>query len=200
VCARRLPWRTAFAMRAFTLRDLGLAVVGTVALHLALRGAAGPVEEILRWMRLDYAEEVAKFQVRVAGELDRAPVLVVLAITLMPALCEEALFRGMLVSGFSERLRPAAVLVVTSLAFATIHVLPVRMVLTFVLGLWFGWAVMRSGSLWCGVAAHAMNNGLALLLPETMPYAVALAVAGVPVTALCAWGLWKSPASVASES
>ncbi len=122
-----------------------------------------------------------------------------LAVTIAPALGEEALFRGMLVTGFSERLRPAAVLGVTSLAFAAIHVFPVRMAVTFGLGLWFCWTVMKSGSLWCGVAAHALNNALALLLPETLPHGGWLSLAGVPIVAGCAYALARSPKSQVSS-
>ena len=78
--------------------------------------------------------------------------------------CEEAAFRGHLLTVLRARLRPGAAIVASALLFATMHLDPVRFVAVFCLGVLFGWLTWRAGSLWPSVAAHAANNAVATIL------------------------------------
>ena len=76
---------------------------------------------------------------------------------LLPAVCEELMFRGGILGAWERRGADSAI-VVSSLMFAALHGsvegLPVQLVMGFALG----YVVMRSGSLWAGVIAHASFN------------------------------------------
>jgi membrane protease YdiL (CAAX protease family) len=78
--------------------------------------------------------------------------------------CEEAAFRGHLLTVLRARLRPGAAIVASALFFAALHLDPVRFLAVFCLGVVFGWLSWRAGSLWPAVAAHAANNAVATLL------------------------------------
>jgi sodium transport system permease protein len=81
----------------------------------------------------------------------------VLAVT--PALCEETFFRGLMLSGLRRWGAPTAI-IITALLFGLLHGSIYRLLPTFLLGLVLGYAVWRSGSLYCSIVIHALNNGL----------------------------------------
>ena len=91
----------------------------------------------------------------------------------LPGLCEETLFRGG-VMGAWERRGAERALVVSSLAFATIHGsvqgLPVQLLLGFSLG----WIVMKSNSMWTGVIFHIVYNSTILIVSYLLGGAVGL--------------------------
>jgi sodium transport system permease protein len=79
-------------------------------------------------------------------------------------LCEELAFRGFLLSALRPAVGSAASVAVTGVLFGALHGMPPRCFVLAGLGMLFGAMVVRSGSLWVGVAAHAVNNGLVVLL------------------------------------
>lgn len=89
--------------------------------------------------------------------------LAVLAVGLAPV-CEEIAFRGYLQSTLALRRGPRAAIAGGALFFALLHLDPVRFPALLVLGTLFGWLTWRAGSVWPAVAAHAANNGIAMLL------------------------------------
>ncbi|MEI6239894.1 MAG: ABC transporter permease subunit [Planctomycetia bacterium] len=94
-------------------------------------------------------------------------------IALVPAVCEELLFRGWVLSGLHGRLQLPrgawAAVGIQAAAFALFHLLPERMPQTFVLGLVLGALVVVTRSLLPAVVCHLAHN--------SMPVAI-LALAG----------------------
>jgi uncharacterized protein len=141
--------------------------------------------------------------------LERAAVAAI-ASALAP-LCEEAAFRGYLLSALRTRHGPRGAIAWSSLLFAAMHLSPVRFPSVLVLGLLFGWLAWRSGSLWPAVIAHATNNGIASALalagaddgsrPDARAAALMLAVAAAALFGLCAAYRAATPAPpVAQEA
>lgn len=94
-------------------------------------------------------------------------VLFVLAIT--PAICEEVLFRGFVLSSFHRSSTIWAV-VVTSVLFGLMHVLTSNVLAierffpaTF-MGLILGLIAVKTGSLWPGMVVHALHNGFLMVV------------------------------------
>lgn len=182
-------------------RALGLAlVVGALALLVggalqALWASALP-EGLLR------TYDVARLFRRAPWE--RA-VLVASATVLAPV-CEELAFRGHLLSALQLRLRPGAAIGLSAVAFAALHLDPVRLPGLLFLGALYGWLTWRSGSIYPAVLAHAVNNAAAMAqalggdaaeraAPDAGGAAVALLV-GVALLApaLLAYQRWLPPA------
>jgi membrane protease YdiL (CAAX protease family) len=86
-----------------------------------------------------------------------------LALSLAPAVCEEALFRGVAQPAFEPRLGRAGALVAAALLFALFHLSPYRLVPTALLGLLLGAVRLWSGALWPAIAFHLTNNTLVLV-------------------------------------
>ena len=97
---------------------------------------------------------------RVRGPADFA--LVLLAAALLPAVAEEALFRGFLLTGFERRFRSAPAILATAAWFGAIHGWE-RGPGAFLLGILFGWFTLRANSIAPAIAAHIAINGVAIL-------------------------------------
>ena len=95
---------------------------------------------------------------------DQIPLwLVLLAFAAAPAVCEEIAFRGFLLSGFRRTGRTALAIVLSSLLFGIMHMIPQQVFNAALLGLVLGFIAVRSDSLLPGIAFHFCYNGLEVL-------------------------------------
>lgn len=81
----------------------------------------------------------------------------------LAAICEETLFRGLLLRSQRSMGRHAAVWI-TAICFGFLHMDPIRFLATTALGAVFGYLAWATGSILPSVAAHAANNLMALSL------------------------------------
>ncbi len=88
----------------------------------------------------------------------------ILLIVIVPPLTEELAFRGVIYGGLRQSLSVGESLIVSSFAFAMIHLSFPALLTHLPLGLYFGWLRHRSGSLWPGVMAHACHNAIVVAL------------------------------------
>ena len=199
------PATTALAVGAAALVGGGLFVTGA-AVALAVRDGA-------------VSEEAAMLARRLVDVIRGGPAWsAVLLLAVMPAVCEELLFRGWMLAGFAgpdpSRRRGLTAVVVQAAAFAAFHLLPERMPQTFALGLLAGWMTLATRSLLPAVVAHAVHNATPVVLvalasadeieavasggSSALPIWIVAAgvgclVAGV-VTLACGWhGRWREP-------
>lgn len=103
------------------------------------------------------------------GQLERLveqpslPVALV-GIALVPAICEELLFRGVVLRGLASRFIPAAAIALSAVLFSAYHLSIVQALPTFTLGLALGLLAQRGGSIAPSVLAHLLNNTIAVLV------------------------------------
>ncbi|MBN1611180.1 MAG: CPBP family intramembrane metalloprotease, partial [Polyangiaceae bacterium] len=133
---------------------------------LVLAISAAPLAELAaRWVQAMLhisatSGDVVAHIVHTAGRAEFGWML--LSLALLPALVEEVLFRGVVFAAFAtESLKEA--LLVSSLLFAAFHLDPSQMAGTFLLGLAFGLARLRSATVVTSVLAHALYNAFILL-------------------------------------
>jgi membrane protease YdiL (CAAX protease family) len=131
-----------------------------------------------------------------------------LLISLAPAITEEFAFRGYMQRRLLKRWPAWLAILVTSLLFGILHMMPHAVVSAFIGGLWLGTLAWWTGSVWPGVVCHAFINAWATfwaighsagLVPEDPSGATMVAVNVVGGAALCLW-LWmmsRQPAIVA---
>lgn len=100
--------------------------------------------------------------------------LAVLVLAVIPAICEELVFRGWMLSALEgERPSPGrqfAAVVTQAALFGVVHLLPERLPTTFAMGLVLGWMALHTGSLLPGIVCHAVHNAVPVgvsLLAET---------------------------------
>ena len=99
------------------------------------------------------------------------PAVAVLILAVMPAVCEELMFRGWVLSAFAgprpTGRRALIAVAAQAAAFAAFHLLPERMPQTFALGVVLGGLVLATRSLLPAIVAHAAHNAMPVLLVAT---------------------------------
>ena len=121
----------------------------------------------------------------------------VLLVGVLPALCEEATFRGVVLTGLARSGSGVLAVVGSALAFGLFHVNPWHILAATVLGLVLGYAAYQSRSLLPGLLMHGVSNSLQMVMvrvPEVKDVFsswTAIAI-GLAVTALALWLLTGS--------
>lgn len=87
---------------------------------------------------------------------------------LSPAICEEVVFRGFLLSSFRGRTSGAVAVVVTAVLFGLFHLSIYRLIGTTALGLVMGWLVWHTRSIWPAVLFHFLNNATSILSADIL--------------------------------
>ena len=90
--------------------------------------------------------------------------MALLALAVVPAFFEEAMFRGLLLRAALRRYGFAVSVLLTGLLFGLFHLDPHRMTVLALTGMLISWAAAAGGSLWPAIAMHLTNNALALIL------------------------------------
>lgn len=122
---------------------------------------------VSRWFpNLPVSQKALRTDVAVAS----FPYLVA-TVALMPALCEELLFRGFILSSFALWKRPLAI-ACTGALFGFLHLDVAQMPMTALVGMALSWACLETGSVFVPVAMHAFNNLALLAVVRYAPYLV----------------------------
>ncbi|MDI1429528.1 ABC transporter permease subunit/CPBP intramembrane protease [Polyangium sorediatum] len=166
-----LPALAAIAASGASMREtLGLrfprprALVGAVLAGLSGGAAVAAIATRLVPVPPEFADKLGD-----ALLLDGQPLWVLLiVIAVLPALCEETLFRGLLFSGLT-RAGFGVALVASSLLFGLAHGSIYRLLPTFSLGLLLGYARHETRSLLPGILVHGINNALAITILAVRP-------------------------------
>ncbi|NOY26143.1 MAG: CPBP family intramembrane metalloprotease, partial [Oligoflexia bacterium] len=153
--AALLSWRRPPA-RAWLL--LPLVVVGTLGLANLLWYAAVavlPQNDLIE----AYSQALTGFD---------SP-LGLVAVSVVPGICEELLFRGAMLGLLRRGMATWAAVIVQALIFAALHGMAVRFPYTFGLGLVLGLLVVRTRSLWPAIVVHTLHNLLSTQLGDSIP-------------------------------
>jgi uncharacterized protein len=152
--------RTSFAL-------IGLTIIGTLSLQEVLQiilimQEQIPIPESIK-SGLDIykkmIDESYKMIVEANNYFDFS--IVVLIAAVVPAFCEEFLFRGLLQKNFIKALGVKKGIILTGCIFGIYHFNPFAIIPLILLGIYFGFLVHRSGSITLSIVAHFTNNFLA---------------------------------------
>lgn len=92
----------------------------------------------------------------VSIEFDIVSMIVLAAV--LPAFCEEIVFRGTIAGALESNKNKLASLAICGALFSVFHMNPAQTVHQFVLGAFLALLLFRSGSLWTTVIVHFFNN------------------------------------------
>jgi len=155
----RLDWRKALAIRPVR-PQVWLAVLLLVPSTLM----TGTFIVGLSSIFLPFPEEIME---QFASQLlpDQFPMWqIMLMMALTPGIVEEMAFRGLLLHGLHQRLRPLVLIVVVGLIFGLFHQALFRIVPTAYLGMVLTAVAVLSGSILPCMLLHAGNNAFAFIL------------------------------------
>lgn len=152
-------FRQTFRLYLPELKWLGLAAGAAILLHPIVFELGQLLQErffdpLPRHIREAMAQLVNK---------DVPTWLVLLAFAVTPAICEELAFRGFILAGFERGGRVGLAIVLSSLTFGLVHMIPQQVLNAAMLGLLLGLFAVRSGSLLVPMLFHLLHNGLMVL-------------------------------------
>lgn len=110
----------------------------------------------------DYFETETLKIVRAYSVPEFLSVIFIIAVT--PAICEELLFRGFVLSNIRKAAKPAAAIILSGFMFAVYHFQPFEIIPLFILGFYLGFVVYYSNSIFTGMVCHFLNNFLSAYL------------------------------------
>lgn len=173
------PLNTTQMLRARfpNFKEIGIFILGLVILtpllqsYLVLQNIflemVSNYSPILKKM-MSMLDELDKMVEQTYGELLKATSLfeasfVIFVVAVIPALCEEVLFRGLVQKSFEQKFKPYFSIFITSLFFGLYHFNPYGLVALIALGFYFGFAAYLSDSIFIPMILHFLNNFLAVL-------------------------------------
>lgn len=91
-----------------------------------------------------------------------ANILHFISIAILPAILEEAMFRGVIMQSL-RRFGDGFALIISSVLFGLIHGNFIQAPYTILAGLVMGYFVLYTGSMWPGIIIHLFNNGFSVV-------------------------------------
>ncbi|MEL6615091.1 MAG: type II CAAX endopeptidase family protein [Bacteroidota bacterium] len=142
------------------LASIGWAFLYFFVIWLGQINAEIPLPESLRafdQMMTDQTEAL------LAGT-DLPPWMLFVAIAITPAVCEELMFRGYLQRQIERGMGLVWSIVLVGVLFGAYHLQVTKLLPLATLGIYLGFVVWATGSVWTGALVHLLNNGFAVLL------------------------------------
>lgn len=150
--------RQTFRLGLPSLKIVGLAVLLAIAAHpLSLMLAVG-----MQWFFPPLPEGIAQLSKGMADP-DQPLAIILITFAVAPAFCEEIAYRGFILSGLGRSGRTWLSIVLSSIAFGVMHMIPQQVFNAALLGIVLGLIAIRSNSLWPCVLFHFCFNSLSVL-------------------------------------
>ncbi len=149
----------ALSFRVPSIRHLSAAILLGLCMWV-------PAHELnlIQFQLLGMPQAVAAQAESIAATLQALPIVgVILLIAIIPAVCEELLFRGFLMGGLSGAARKWPAILASAAIFGVFHFLIFKFIVTATLGVMLGYLCWQSRSIWPAIIAHALHNSLAVI-------------------------------------
>ena len=162
----QIPAKTAYPMRPVRA-DVMISAIG-ICLGARFVGAL-LVERVSETMEIITGGLAPTMPSLPTPETTGVYILYAINIVVAPSIFEELLFRGVMLQAL-RRFGDHFAVVSTSILFALMHGNLMQGPYALLLGLLIGYFVIYTGSLWTGIAMHAANNFLSVLIEYFMDH------------------------------
>jgi sodium transport system permease protein len=155
-----LSTRKAIRLHRSKLLDMGAAILLALSLHPTYTAFATAVGQEYK-----LGEQTTSMLMEFDSIIANTPVWsVLLVLALIPAVCEELVFRGFLFAGLSRDGGHVRAILVTALFFGLSHGVLQQTITASVMGVLLGWLAFRTGGVMCTILFHAVHNSISMLL------------------------------------
>ena len=144
----------------FGLAGLGWAAFYPFVLWLGQLNESLPLPE---WAREWDAQQGDAMEMLLMGA-DLPTWFLFIAVAITPAICEELMFRGYLQRQVERGLGLMWSIVLVGVLFGLYHLQLSKAIPLSALGIYLGFVVWATGSVWTGALVHLLNNGVAVLV------------------------------------
>ncbi|MCC5942288.1 MAG: CPBP family intramembrane metalloprotease [Balneolaceae bacterium] len=139
-------------------------VAQPIVIYLGFLNSLLPVPEFFTDLQVGQYEMIQQF-LTMEGIL----LFGLINVALVPAICEEVLFRGYVLRSFEKSWGIIAAIVVSSIVFGLFHIQLGNIIPLATLGAVLALMTWLSGSIWPAVVAHFLNNGAAVVAGINFP-------------------------------
>ncbi len=163
----KVDFKTALNLRPLSFQGaLGSIVLGFFSILLVIQMGFW-FNQVLP-VPAEFEEEMAKLFSSDGSLLQLLFLLFVAAVS--PAICEEVMFRGVILSGMRSRMGIWPCVILVGLLFGIFHISIFRIPPIAIFGMVLTYLTLRTGSIYAAMLVHLMNNSFAILLTtERMP-------------------------------
>jgi len=158
--AWRLRPREVFALRPAAVWVYPFALLGMFAYQILVGALLTAVTVVVKMMvpQLDMTATMTQLAKSVHTDSTLRWLGLFTLIAALPGTYEELVFRGFLQRGFESRYHPAFAILLSSFFFGVVHGDPFQGLGAMLLGLYLGFLVYRTGSIYPAIAAHWLQN------------------------------------------
>lgn len=165
-------------VRKARLKEIGIFLLGFIILMPLLQNyiiiqtfilnQLAEISPILKKI-ITFLDELDKLVEKTYGDLLTAKTFldasfIIIMAAIIPAICEEFLFRGLVQKSFEQRFKPLLSVFITALFFSLYHFNPYGLIPLFALGFYFGYAAAMSDSIVIPMVLHFTNNFLSVVI------------------------------------
>lgn len=159
----RIQWNNQ-VLKYLMMGGLLIVVIQPVIIYLGYLNSLIPIPETFSDLQVSQYEMIEDFL-----RTDGIVWFGLLNIALIPAICEEVLFRGYILRAFEKSWGPVVAVLISGLIFGMFHIQLGNIFPLATLGVILGLMTWLSGTLWPAVFAHFINNGAAVLVGSQYP-------------------------------
>lgn len=146
------------------LGSLLIVVVQPIVIYLGYLNSLLPIPEAMELMQESQYQMILDFLMR-----DGVLLFALFTVAVIPAICEEILFRGYILKAFEKSWGIITAIIVSGLLFGLFHLQVGNLMPLATLGIVLAIMTWLSGSIWPAVVAHFINNGAAVVVGINMP-------------------------------
>jgi sodium transport system permease protein len=147
----------------------GLTTIVATVLMAPMTIAVSSLFVFLQSKLLPGTEALNKILAKALGIGDEPLLALILVIGVLPGICEELLFRGVVLSLLPKRYSQTKLVVIVGTLFGAFHLSILRFLPTASMGALLTFVRLRAGSLWPTMLLHCLHNSLSVVLAKYMP-------------------------------
>lgn len=159
----RIKWNNQ-VMKYLVMGGLLIVVIQPIIIYLGYLNSLIPIPETFSDLQVSQYEMIEDFL-----RTDGIVWFGLLNIALIPAICEEVLFRGYILRAFEKSWGPIVAVLISGLIFGMFHIQLGNIFPLATLGVILALMTWLSGTLWPAIIAHFINNGAAVLIGSQYP-------------------------------
>lgn len=159
----RIKWNNQ-VIKYLLMGGLLIVVIQPVIIYLGYLNSLIPLPEMFSDLQVSQYEMIEDFL-----STDGIIWFGLLNIALVPAICEEILFRGYILRAFEKSWGPILAVIISGLIFGMFHIQLGNILPLATLGVVLALMTWLSGTIWPAVVAHFINNGAAVLVGSQYP-------------------------------
>lgn len=161
---QEVNYREIFKLKTPRLFEILLAIVGTLSLqsiaqvYLYVQDMLFPIQKLSPIFETLRKMMERTYSILISAKSPLEFIFVAIVVALTPAICEELLFRGLVQYNLSKASNYKLGFIITGVIFAMYHANPFSFIPLIALGVYFGYLVYKSGSIFLAMTAHFVNN------------------------------------------